>query len=136
MTQAELLEYRQLKRDKREAEQAVKDIEASIDGLKAVVIDGMPHGSRRRAGLENIVIKYEEQLERYYGKLADIITRMERIEDAVNSLPAWPRRICKLYYLSGEHRRTFYQIALNLPYSERQVRRFHEEALKKLANYE
>lgn len=129
MTQEELNGYRQLRRDKKETEQIIKDIELSIDGLRATIIDGMPHGSSRRRGLEGIVERYEAQTERYLNKLSDIIAAMERIESAVNSLPHNERRTMIYYYLKGEQRRTFYQVALITHYSERQIRRYHALAL-------
>lgn len=132
MTQEELSGYRQLRRDKRETEQIIKDIELSIDGLRATIIDGMPHGSGRRRGLEGIVIRYEAQIERYLNKMSDIIAAMERIESAVNSLSYNERRTLTYYYLKGERRRTFYQVATITHYSERQVRRYHEHAIQHL----
>lgn len=129
MTQAELMEYRQLKRDRAETERTIKEIEMSADGLCAAIIDGLPHGSSRRAGLEGIVIKYEEQTAHYLGRLSEIVDKLERIENAVNSLPHDLRRVCWLYYCSGNRKKTFYQIANIVKYSERQVRRQHEKAL-------
>lgn len=135
MTQEELNGYRQLRRDKKETEQIIKDIELSIDGLRATIIDGMPRGSSRRRGLEEIVERYEAQTERYLNRLSDIIAAMERIENAVNSLPHNERNTMFQYYIYGNRRRTFYQVANVTHYSERQVRRYHERALIRLETW-
>lgn len=129
MTQEELSGYRQLRRDRHETEQIIKDIETSIDGLRAAVLDGLPHGSGRRRGLDEIVMRYEAQTERYLNKLADINSAMQRIEDAVGSLPPKERDTMFQYYIAGQRKKTFYQVARITHYSERQVRRYHERAM-------
>lgn len=117
----------------------LRDYWAERDRLTKVTasLTGMPGSpSKDPHKMENGMDKLAEIGERIDRKVYELRTAKEEIRDAIISLDD-PRQqeILSLYYLTDENGRhkTFEQIGAFMHYSEKQIRRFHSDALKILS---
>lgn len=130
MTKEELRAYRGIKLERDKLRGIIKDLEAAMYNPRAQRLDGMPRsGSGARSGVESIAIRHADLLDEYRKKETELLSAMQAIEQAIESLDPTDRTVIRLYYIKGL---TWEEVAVEMTYSWRQVHRIHARALKKL----
>lgn len=130
MTKEALRNYRQLKSEISQLEQALQELEASMASPRSTRMDAMPRACPNGAGpTERLVFKHIELTELYTEKLAGLRAEQLRIEKAIEQLEPVERLLIRHRYLEGL---TWEEVAVRMGYSWRQVHRLHGRALESL----
>ena len=126
MTVVMLEDYGALCDELSELRLLIAEAEEIMSSARAQRITGMPSSGSDGRSLENMVAKHVELLDMYRKKEEELVEIIREIEDSLSSLPPILRRLVRMKYL---RRLSYAEIADELKYSERTVRRLHEKAL-------
>lgn len=131
MTQQELQNYIDLKAEAAELRQRLDELKEEKDGLRASQITGMPRASGGPSGgpaaaVATQIVHLEEL---YLRKLSDVLRALQRIEEAIKTLPPRERRLIRNRYQEGL---TMEDTAAAIGYSLTQANRIHRRALQRL----
>jgi RNA polymerase sigma factor (sigma-70 family) len=130
MTKETLKTYTKLKREQKQLEGMLRELEAIMAAPSGQRLTGMPRNPSPGGNpLEDAVIRHVELQERYRAKLDELLQAQLEIERAIDTLDPTERTLLRLHYIQGE---TWEQAAVTMNYSWRQVHRIHARALKKL----
>lgn len=133
MDKSELVQYRALRLEVRRLRSRLAILESDKYSVPGPNYSGMPGGTPSAgSAIEAKVIKYQDTLALYREKVADKMSRLLVIEEAIESLPALERLVLRLRYIEGRSWTSVCVALLPLGYSERQVYRLHGSALEKL----
>lgn len=117
-------------------EKEQKDIEEEIEQLRidricpSREIDGMPHGSRTSAGLEDYAAEVDILLHELYKILVDKIKKRKEITAAIDQLEKEEQRmVLRLRYI---HRMEWDDICTEIRYEKTRTFEIHGDALKNL----
>lgn len=135
MTKERLRTYQAIKREAKQLQGQLEELEASMYGPKTQQLTGMPSGASADMGstLERVVIKHTELVERYRAKLAELTAEQLEIEKAIESLDGTARVLMRHRYIEGL---TWEEVCVRLNYSWRQTHRLHRRALEQLRSME
>lgn len=131
MTKRDLKGYLSLAREIQELKQELQDLYIGPGGSSFRTISRRRKGGRPKRDLSDPVahmMALEELLEGKYGRLK---AERQRIEDALDSLPADERVVVRMRYFRGY---AWNRIQLELNRSEASVTRAHSRALQRLLN--
>ena len=92
--------------------------------------DGMPHGSGTVDRLGNIVVRWDELQRKIDKKINALLALHDRIETAIEELPADDRVLVRMKYIDGL---TWEQISVEMGFSWRHLHRRHGKILAKLS---
>lgn len=134
MTQQELQNYTDLKAEAQEIRQRLDELKEEKDGLRASQITGMPRAAGGQSGgpaaaVATQIVHLEEL---YLRKLSDALRALQRIEEAIKTLPPRERRLIRNRYQEGL---SMEATAQAIGYSLTQTRRIHELALWHLRDF-
>lgn len=113
----------------------IKRIESEIEEIRLMMLypsmnnDGMPHGSNQK-DLSDYAAELTEKEERLYREGVDRVKSYKDINSKINQLKDENERDVLYYrYIKDKN---WWEIAVLMGYSERQIYRFHWNALKNL----
>lgn len=76
----------------------IERLSEQMDGLKAQVLTGMPHGSGNDDRKERIIDQLNEDIEKYYNEIESQKETQNRIRTAIMSIPDFDIRNSLYYY--------------------------------------
>jgi len=134
MTNAEkkayLKSYKQAFHEAKEAEKRLYEFRERNAGLKAIVIDDMPHSSGGKRDLSDYVAQLDEMEETLGDAWANAVARQKMVIGTISRVPDdFDRRLLSMIYLDWL---TIAQISEATHYSYRQIVRAHRDALERL----
>lgn len=125
MTREDLKNFRYNKLWIEEQMELYKEMKQRAEGLKAVVIDGMPKAQNKtNYAIESLIDKYDyilNELAKEQEKQIEILMQLRKVENPF-------RRLLFKYYIQGK---TFVKVADEMNYSYDRVKHVHKVALKK-----
>lgn len=125
MTREDLKKYRGNKLWIEEQIELYTEMKQRAEGLKAVVLDGMPKAKNKpNYAIENLIDKYNfilDELVKDQEKLIEILMQLKRVDDPF-------RKLLFKYYIKGKN---FIKVADEMNYSYDRVKHVHKIALKK-----
>ena len=125
MTREDLKKYRGNKLWIEEQIELYTEMKQRAEGLKAVVLDGMPKAKNKTSyAIENLIDKYDfilNELVKDQEKLIEILMQLKRVDDPF-------RKLLFKYYIKGKN---FIKVADEMNYSYDRVKHVHKIALKK-----
>nr|DAF13195.1 MAG TPA: Protein of unknown function (DUF722) [Caudoviricetes sp.] len=130
MTKDDLKEYTSIKRELKQIQFKLKELEERKTSIKSMVISDMNvQTSHNNNSIEDLLIKIEECIEEYNKKEIELYNKQLEIEKCINSLEPTERIIARSRYIEGK---TFEQISVDLNYSWRHTIRIHGKILQKI----
>lgn len=130
MTKDDLKEYTSIKRELKQIQFKLKELEERKTSIKSMVISDMNvQTSHNNNSIEDLLIKIEECIEEYNKKEIELYNKQLEIEKCINSLEPTERIIARSRYIEGK---TFEQISVDLNYSWRNTIRIHGKILQKI----
>ena len=130
MTKDDLKEYTSIKKELKQIQFKLKELEERKTSIKSMIISDMNvQTSQNNNSIENLLIKIEECIEEYNKKEIKLYNKQLEIENCINSLEPTERIIARSRYIEGK---TFEQIAVDLNYSWRHTIRIHGKILQKI----
>lgn len=130
MTKDDLKEYTSIKRELKQIQFKLKELEERKTSIKSMVISNMNvQTSHNNNSIEDLLIKIEECIEEYNKKEIELYNKQLEIEKCINSLEPTERIIARSRYIEGK---TFEQISVDLNYSWRHTIRIHGKILQKI----
>ena len=130
MTKDDLKEYTSIKKELKQIQFKLKELEERKTSIKSMIISDMNvQTSHNNNSIEDLLIKIEECIEEYNKKEIKLYNKQLEIENCINSLEPTERIIMRLRYIEGK---TFEQIAVDLNYSWRHTIRIHGKILQKI----
>ena len=130
MTKNDLKEYTSIKKELKQIQFKLKELEERKTSIKSMIISDMNvQTSHNNNSIEDLLIKIEECIEEYNKKEIKLYNKQLEIENCINSLEPTERIIARSRYIEGK---TFEQIAVDLNYSWRHTIRIHGKILQKI----
>ena len=130
MTKDDLKEYTNIKKELKQIQFKLKELEERKTSIKSMIISDMNvQTSHNNNSIEDLLIKIEECIEEYNKKEIKLYNKQLEIENCINSLEPTERIIARSRYIEGK---TFEQIAVDLNYSWRHTIRIHGKILQKI----
>ena len=130
MTKDDLKEYTSIKRELKQIQFKLKELEERKTSIKSMVISDMNvQTSHNNNSIEDLLIKIEECIEEYNKKEIELYNKQLEIEKCINSLEPTERIIARSRYIEGK---TFEQISVDLNYSWRHTIRILGKILQKI----
>lgn len=132
MTKQELQSYRQIKREIREIENTMRELNTQIYSPRISKLTGMPTAANAEPGSaqERAATALFELREKYHENVARLCRRAAEIETAIELLnKPLQRRILRMKYIEG---RSWVAIAQRVNYSESYVKTVHGFALHEI----
>ena len=130
MTKDDLKEYTSIKKELKQIQFKLKELEERKTSIKSMIISDMNvQTSHNNNSMEDLLIKIEECIEEYNKKEIKLYNKQLEIENCINSLEPTERIIARSRYIEGK---TFEQIAVDLNYSWRHTIRIHGKILQKI----
>lgn len=125
MTREDLKKYRGNKLWIEDQIELYTEMKQRAEGLKAVVLDGMPKAKNKpNYAIENFIDKYDfilNELAKEQEKQIEILMQLRKVDNPF-------RRLLFKYYIQGK---TFVKVADEMNYSYDRVKHVHKIALKK-----
>ena len=131
MTEAELKEYINIKRERDQLRDMLDEIEATLYHPKIQHMTGMPSNVSDGNRQEDLIFKHIDLQERYRAKIEELAARQLEVEKAIDALLPPHRMLLRYRYIDGL---TWEQVSDRIHYSWRQTHRLHREALQMLEN--
>lgn len=130
MTKDDLKEYTSIKKELKQIQFKLKELEERKTSIKSMIISDMNvQTSHNNNSIEDLLIKIEECIEEYNKKEIKLYNKQLEIENCINGLEPTERIIARSRYIEGK---TFEQIAVDLNYSWRHTIRIHGKILQKI----
>ena len=130
MTKDDLKEYTSIKKELKQIQFKLKELEERKTSIKSMIISDMNvQTSHNNNSIEDLLIKIEECIEEYNKKEIKLYNKQLEIENCINSLEPTERIIARSRYIEGK---TFEQIAVDLNYSWRHTIRINGKILQKI----
>lgn len=125
MTREDLKKYRENKLWIDSQMELYQEMKQRAEGLKAVVLDGMPKAKNKpNYAIENLIDKYDfilNELAKEQEKQIEILLQLRKVEDPF-------RKLLFKYYIQGKK---LVRVADEMNYSYDRVKHVHKVALKK-----
>lgn len=128
----DLYRYINLSREIDVMQDHIKELEARAESLGAMNITDMPKAHGNGNSMEDTIIKIVDVKILYQQKISDAMDALYDIEEAISTLPDMERIIMRRKYIKGD---TLEQIAVDLHYSYRNIRRRHKRAIKLMSSH-
>lgn len=134
MTKTELRSYKDLKCEKEELEELIREYLSSTTTMKASKFASVPmHGGKASNPMLAAIITQEEIIAVYSCKVERLATAMLHIESAIATLPSVERRLMRMRYIEGY---TWAEVCDRMAYSSQRVHQIHGKALLSLQTLE
>lgn len=103
MTKDDLKEYTSIKRELKQIQFKLKELEERKTSIKSMVISDMNvQTSHNNNSIEDLLIKIEECIEEYNKKEIELYNKQLEIEKCINSLEPTERIIARSRYIEGK----------------------------------
>lgn len=130
MTKEELKEYLHIKREREQIAAMLREMEQAMAAPATSKLTGMPRNPPgEKSGVEAIVERHTELLDRYRAMMAELDEAQVKIENAIETLDSVERTLMRHRYIEGMK---WEEICVVMSYSWRQVHRTHAAALTRL----
>lgn len=133
MTKERLRKFRDLLKEKKQLEEQLETIEATLHNPKIQQLKQTPSAPSQGNHTEDLIAKHLELLDRYRDKLEELTMERLAIEEAIERLPTRERKVLRAYYIRGL---IWEEVAVDVGYTWRHVHRVHSSALQLLAAME
>lgn len=134
MTKERLKAYKDIKKEHRDLELRIAEIDEKLQRARSQRLDGMPRGgSGENYVKEELIDKKDDLLKQYQAKEAELAAELLAIEQAIDTLEPRERLLMRLHYIDGQ---TWEQVCISMTYSWTQVHRIHGAALERLREKE
>ena len=131
MTEAELKEYINIKRERDQLRDMLDEIEATLYHPKIQHMTGMPSNISDGNRHEDLIVKHIDLQDRYKAKIEELAARQLEVEKAIDALRPPHRMLLRYRYIDGL---TWEQVSEKMHYSLRNVHRMRKEAVLMLEN--
>lgn len=125
-----LKELREARRYAIQVQRDIQSIRENIDALQSPLGKDTAGGGQAGSVVERIVIRLVAKQEDLARVLEAVMDTEAKLEEAIKTLTAREREIIVGYYMRN---RTHYQLAREVGYEERQVRRVKNQAIGKIS---
>lgn len=129
MTRERLWSYQHLRREIRQLEDQLAELESRITSPRTPKLSFLPRAKGNGYALEAGMDRYADLVEIYRTKLERLYSERAAIEQAIESLEPIERMVLRARYIEG---RTWEDVAERINYSYVQTWRIHARALQKL----
>ena len=129
MTRERLWSYQHLRREIRQLEDQLAELESRITSPRTPKLSFLPRAKGTGYALEAGMDRYADLIEIYKTKLERLYSERAAIEQAIESLEPIERMVLRARYIEG---RTWEDVAERINYSYVQTWRIHARALQKL----
>ena len=134
MTKERLKAYKDMKKEHRDLELRIAEIDEKLQRARSQRMDGMPRsGSGENYVREELLDTKDALLKEYQAKEAELAAELLAIEQAIDTLEPRERLLMRLHYIDGQ---TWEQVCISMTYSWTQVHRIHGAALERLREKE
>lgn len=134
MTKKRLQQYQAIKRELKQIQEKIEEVEAIIYAAPASKLSAEPRGG---GGISdptgNGATKLHELRDLYKAIQAELTAEQLAIEKAIDSLDYTERTLLRYKYIDGH---TWEEVCLLINYSWRQTHRLHAKALEQLRSQE
>ena len=130
MTKDDLKEYTSIKRELKQIQFKLKELEERKTSIKSQIISDMPRGGGDGKELLDILIGIEDIIKKLNKKITKLIKKISEIEDTIENLDTIERLLIRYKYIENLK---MFQIAEKMNYSERHLNRVHSDVLKRIA---
>lgn len=134
MVKEKLRGYGERRRELRQIQRLLAELEARMTAPRAQTLTGTPGGAPGDPDrLTGLVAQAEELRSRYRRCIAELTAAQLEVERLIETLEPREREIFRLRYIDGAK---WEDICVRLSYSWRQIHRAHSAALRKLEEAE
>ncbi|MBO7275490.1 MAG: hypothetical protein J6V15_03865 [Clostridia bacterium] len=135
MTKERLQKYRSIKKEYRQIQGLLDEIEAQVYSPAQPQMTGMPGARSAESGSaqERRSDRTRELRDRYRAKLDELAAEQLAIEEAIETLDPDARLVLRHHYITGYK---WEEVCNLIPCSWRTVHRIHSRALQQLAKIE
>lgn len=132
MTKDDLKEYASIKKELKQIQFKLKELEERKTSIKSMIISDMNvQTSHNNNSIEDLLIKIEECIEEYNKKEIKLYNKQLEIENCINNLEPIERVVMRMRYIDGCK---WEEIAYKINYEWRNTHYIHKKALKKIEN--
>lgn len=131
MTKDDLKEYTSIKKELKQIQFKLKELEERKTSIKSMIISDMNvQTSHNNNSIEDLLIKIEECIEEYNKKEIKLYNKQLEIENCINSLEPTERIIMRLRYIEGYK---WEKVCVETNYSWEGIHKIHRKILKKIS---
>ena len=131
MTKDDLKEYTSIKKELKQIQFKLKELEERKTSIKSMIISDMNvQTSHNNNSIENLLIKIEECIEEYNKKEIKLYNKQLEIENCINGLEPTERIIMRLRYIEGYK---WEKVCVETNYSWEGIHKIHRKILKKIS---
>ncbi|MCH5279551.1 MAG: hypothetical protein J1E60_07145 [Christensenellaceae bacterium] len=133
MTKKQLQRYRGLVSEREDIKALISELETEYASLRPSKLDGLPKGTNTSSDrMADILIRRDELLSMYRGKIESIAAELRAIENAIDGLEPTERRLMRYRYIDGL---SWEEVATRMAYSTQRTYQLHGRTLKKIRVY-
>ena len=133
MTKERLRRYGAIKREHRQLEEQLEQIETQLYSPKAQRLTGMPSAPHDGNAMEELAAKHIELQEHYRRLIAELSEEMLAVEAAIEGLDPTSRTLMRYRYIDGLK---WEEICVAMNYSWPNVHKMHKRILDRLRDEE
>lgn len=131
MTKDDLKEYTSIKKELKQIQFKLKELEERKTSIKSMIISDMNvQTSHNNNSIEDLLIKIEECIEEYNKKEIKLYNKQLEIENCINGLEPTERIIMRLRYIEGYK---WEKVCVETNYSWEGIHKIHRKILKKIS---
>ena len=131
MTKDNLKEYTSIKKELKQIQFKLKELEERKTSIKSMIISDMNvQTSHNNNSIEDLLIKIEECIEEYNKKEIKLYNKQLEIENCINGLEPTERIIMRLRYIEGYK---WEKVCVETNYSWEGIHKIHRKILKKIS---
>ena len=131
MTKEDLKEYTSIKKELKQIQFKLKELEERKTSIKSMIISDMNvQTSHNNNSIEDLLIKIEECIEEYNKKEIKLYNKQLEIENCINGLEPTERIIMRLRYIEGYK---WEKVCVETNYSWEGIHKIHRKILKKIS---
>ena len=131
MTKDDLKEYTSIKKELKQIQFKLKELEERKTSIKSIIISDMNvQTSHNNNSIEDLLIKIEECIEEYNKKEIKLYNKQLEIENCINGLEPTERIIMRLRYIEGYK---WEKVCVETNYSWEGIHKIHRKILKKIS---
>ena len=131
MTKEELKEYKKMKLELKQINEYITKLNYDKDRIKSPLYSDMPKSFNIDNSIENILIRLEEETEKYYNLYEKAIEKRIEIENNICTLESpLERTLMRYRYIECK---SWEEICILMNYAWAQTHRIHARALKNIS---
>ena len=129
MTKAELREFCRLRAEAQQVAAMIRVVREQATSAGTMNLSGMPPTGGVPDPVASAVARLDELQRKYADLLAELARRQGAIEDAIAVLDGIERMVMRYRYIEGL---TWQRVGEAVAYSDKQARRIHDRAAKRM----